>query len=371
MRSSSEAGLPTVHAVSKAIVIGTSHGLVLVFDHQEHLRAILGNNEHIEYGAVTAIDVTPDGLWVATGHQNGYVIVWDVAQATEIKVLTELHKGSPVVHVRFVRNVAASPAAGKSSPNHSHVLSIDLVGVVYRTTLTSLLLYYSVASVKLLDGGSGQILAVAVLQAGNVPHATDSMGLVAMCSSTATFVIATSPDTALVFKLKHPDTVAENKMALPYLTWRSAYGSTVSALPGEHSKPRVRDPVLAIAYGRHVSLFQAVPSSVRDRRGVEFIRSSQYTTDITLAGVHWLGTQGTVLSHPLAPPLSFSHSLALSLSLSSAGATQYQGSTSCTRSIRTDRARESRCHGMMVDASCTRLQSCVTSVCVSHRNSCT
>jgi WD40 repeat protein len=125
----SEAGFPTVHAVSKLILIGTSHGLVLVFDHQEHLKAILGNNEHIEYGAVTAIDITPDGTMAATGHQNGFVILWDVTQATELKVLADIHKGSPVVHLRFLRNNAASTFT-KATNSTPPILSVDLLGIV-------------------------------------------------------------------------------------------------------------------------------------------------------------------------------------------------------------------------------------------------
>jgi hypothetical protein len=88
--------------------------------------------------------------------------------------------------------------------------------------------------------------------------------------------------------------VVDHKIALPYLAWRSAFGSQVSTLPGQ-AAPRVRDPLLAIAYGKHISIFQAVPSSARERRGVELIRASHYTTDVTLAGVHWLGSQVLVL----------------------------------------------------------------------------
>jgi WD40 repeat protein len=67
------------------IAIGTSHGLVLVFDHSQELKMVIGNPD--EFGGITSIDICAmsNGYWLLTGHQSGQIILWDLNSKKQIK----------------------------------------------------------------------------------------------------------------------------------------------------------------------------------------------------------------------------------------------------------------------------------------------
>lgn len=68
-------GVPTCIAIKKGIAIGTSAGDVLIFNHRQdfvnalHAPALPVNT--IRIGAVTALDISYDSLWLVAGHQSG------------------------------------------------------------------------------------------------------------------------------------------------------------------------------------------------------------------------------------------------------------------------------------------------------------
>ena len=63
-----EAGFPTCLAVGRFIIVGTAHGIILLFDHQQQLKQKLGNPELCD--SVTSLDIAADQDWVASGHQR-------------------------------------------------------------------------------------------------------------------------------------------------------------------------------------------------------------------------------------------------------------------------------------------------------------
>lgn len=57
-----EAGIPTVLAVTRFIAVGTTHGFVVIFDHNQDLRMILGGAAGTaDFGPITAMDTAPLG----------------------------------------------------------------------------------------------------------------------------------------------------------------------------------------------------------------------------------------------------------------------------------------------------------------------
>jgi len=70
---------------SKYIAIGTSHGLVAVFDHFQEIKIVLGTQECVEYGPIYSVDISFDSDWLACGHQGGQVIVWDIVTGNQIR----------------------------------------------------------------------------------------------------------------------------------------------------------------------------------------------------------------------------------------------------------------------------------------------
>ena len=93
--------------------MGTAHGLILLFDHRQDLKRIMGtsigtaspslsprgsllraapvrvyvlgscilpwHDADFEYGPVTAVDIseTAESVWLACGHERGHVVIWD------------------------------------------------------------------------------------------------------------------------------------------------------------------------------------------------------------------------------------------------------------------------------------------------------
>lgn len=63
-----------------------SNGAVLVYDLNQNLKVMFGfTNEGIDISPVTAIAISPDNVYVASGHQNGKITIWDIEQSTKVK----------------------------------------------------------------------------------------------------------------------------------------------------------------------------------------------------------------------------------------------------------------------------------------------
>ena len=96
-------GLPTslaVHA-SRCIAVGTDRSLVLVFDHFQEVRQILGNTAAAAAdGPVTSLDVSFDASVLVSGYVSGRVVLWDINKGTVLKTLPDVH-AAPVTTLRF------------------------------------------------------------------------------------------------------------------------------------------------------------------------------------------------------------------------------------------------------------------------------
>lgn len=71
---------------SKYIVVGTSGGNILVFDHEQKLIKLMGAKEGVEFGAITAIDVNLPCTLLVVGHSSGAVVLWDLDAGVSLKV---------------------------------------------------------------------------------------------------------------------------------------------------------------------------------------------------------------------------------------------------------------------------------------------
>ncbi|RYP82366.1 hypothetical protein DL769_001691 [Monosporascus sp. CRB-8-3] len=80
-------GSPTCVAVTTSIVLGTSKGIILVFDYNQNLKLIIGpGTRAVECGAITAIAISADHTTIAGGHENGR----NVERATDTMGLTAM-----------------------------------------------------------------------------------------------------------------------------------------------------------------------------------------------------------------------------------------------------------------------------------------
>jgi WD40 repeat protein len=83
------AGIPTVMTTTDVyIAVGTSHGLVLVFDGQN--------------GAVSSMSFNPESTRVLVGFAKGQISEFDLTSGKLTMTLADVHPlGSAVVHTRF------------------------------------------------------------------------------------------------------------------------------------------------------------------------------------------------------------------------------------------------------------------------------
>eukprot|EP01105_Mastigella_eilhardi_P023418 TRINITY_DN589_c0_g1_i3.p1 TRINITY_DN589_c0_g1~~TRINITY_DN589_c0_g1_i3.p1 ORF type:complete len:1046 (-),score=216.92 TRINITY_DN589_c0_g1_i3:442-3336(-) len=308
-----EVGLPTCIAVANQnILIGTSHGLVLVFDHTENLRLIIGRNLVYEYGPVTAVDTPPfaEGpreTWLLCGYQGGQVVLWDVLTGKALKVITDAHSHS-VAFLRFLNDGV-------------RVLSADILGVMRLHIFTTAMFFGHVSAERILvlnGKQTGSVLALEPLRVGNTAHVTDALNLFAFSTTKRTHIMGLGDGLTLRMcenlKLLRPQgtvtdsvsaaTVAQPS-ALPRLSWRPAHVSeprTTPAYGGVRQLGReLLDPVLAIAWGCTITFVTVrnCPSKKNDNparlSGVDF-KVGEYSTNAEITNIAWLGPHAIVFT---------------------------------------------------------------------------
>jgi WD40 repeat protein len=96
-------GLPTALAVnSKFIAVGTDRSLVLVFDHFQEIRHILGSGaDSAAQGPVTCLDMSTTDFLVA-GFVSGKIVLFDLLKGSVLKAV-DLHD-SPISAMRFIHD---------------------------------------------------------------------------------------------------------------------------------------------------------------------------------------------------------------------------------------------------------------------------
>ncbi len=135
--------------------LGTSRGLVLVFDHFEEVRVVLGNADHVaKDGPVTTIDIGKSNDMLICGYQSGKVALFDIMKgASPLKVITDAH-ASPLVSIRFWRDSTLA-AVSVDNRGNLNILSFSKM----------FMMGYVVDKQTLLDGNFGYISSLAPLPA--------------------------------------------------------------------------------------------------------------------------------------------------------------------------------------------------------------
>uniref|UniRef100_A0A3Q3DVG4 VPS8 subunit of CORVET complex n=1 Tax=Hippocampus comes TaxID=109280 RepID=A0A3Q3DVG4_HIPCM len=95
-----DAGLPTAITVAGVIVVGTSHGLALVFDNNQALRLCLGTKTTgAEFGAISALSINNDCSRLLCGFAKGQITMWDLANGKLLRTITDAHPpGTAILH---------------------------------------------------------------------------------------------------------------------------------------------------------------------------------------------------------------------------------------------------------------------------------
>ncbi|KAI1613800.1 Golgi CORVET complex core vacuolar protein 8-domain-containing protein [Exophiala viscosa] len=297
-------GSPTCLAVADQVVVGTSKGIVLVFDHQQNHKAIIGSGtKAAESGAVTALAVSADHTTVAVGHATGHIFTWELARTARpflhIQPIDNSQPqarkgdghilGSAVVHVGFLgyRHTALVSADDKGMAfSHLATRGMGAVGRAVRTTRI-LGRYPELVSRSTKPLKKSSVLAFSPLPLGNMEQKTDTMGLVAMMTPYLLVIVSTTPVAQTQHKAARPRDVAAHSAMTAALAWFPAI--KLKSQESEISKTK-----LVYAWSNVLTVLEVHEVQSEDDMGKEkppelqFLARSRFQSDEAIVAVQWL-----------------------------------------------------------------------------------
>lgn len=82
------------------VAVGTSHGLILVFDSRQTLRWCLSRSDE-DQGSVSSLSFNFDSTRLLVGFARGHILMFDVTNGKLIRTLTDVHPpGTAVLSVK-------------------------------------------------------------------------------------------------------------------------------------------------------------------------------------------------------------------------------------------------------------------------------
>ncbi|KAL2823170.1 Golgi CORVET complex core vacuolar protein 8-domain-containing protein [Aspergillus cavernicola] len=296
-------GTPTCMVVSTSIVIGTSRGIVLVFDYQQSLRAVIGpGTRAVECGAIQALALSADHSTVAVGHDSGDLFTWEVsrparpflqiqpipANQVETRASDGHIAGSPVIHLGFLgTRRTALVSADKRGMAFSHLATRGM-GAMGRTVKTTRVLGRYPQS--LLEGNRprkpSSVLAFSPLPLGNVEQPTDSLGLVAMLTPYLLVIVSTTPVAQTQHKSPRPKEVTAHGAMTGALAWFPAI--RLKARDSQISKTKLVYCWSNVLTVLDVSEVETDEPSKDRPPSLEFRARCRWRADEAIVAVQWL-----------------------------------------------------------------------------------
>nr|XP_022322565.1 vacuolar protein sorting-associated protein 8 homolog [Crassostrea virginica] len=239
-----DAGMPTAMAVSSLIAIGTSHGLVLVFDPKQVLKWCLGSTAvGQQYGSVSALSFNKDCTRLLSGFAKGQITMWDLTNGKLLRTITDAHPpGSAVLHVKFTD----SPVLAVCSDSGGSVFELEMKRLIGVRTCESKCLF---------SGSRGEVCVVEPLHMNLTikDHPMQDVMVVAMATLSKVLVVTLRPQLKVVFT--HP--LKGSPTCLPLLAWQFVIIQV-------SERDRVIDPVLVFARESTIYFFQVICNNAQD-----------------------------------------------------------------------------------------------------------
>jgi hypothetical protein len=228
-------GTPICLAVSSSITIGTSKGLILVFDYHQTLKGIIGQGtKAVECGAITALAISADYSAIAAGHATGHIFTWELARPAKpfLHIPPTPREGQPhspdghvpgrsVLHIGFLgTRRTALVSADDGGMAFSHLASRGM-GAISRSVRTARLLgrYPAPSLQEEARIKPSSVLAFAPLPLGNVEQATDAMGLTALLTPYLLVIVSTTPIAQTQHKASRPKSISRHSAMSGCLAW--------------------------------------------------------------------------------------------------------------------------------------------------------
>lgn len=299
-------GSPTCLAVSTHVVLGTSKGIILMFDFNQNLKMIIGpGTKAVESGAITSVAISADYTTVGGGHADGSIFTWDTSRparpflhipsldATQMQNRTvDGHvPGVAITHLGFLgtRHTALVSADDRGMA-FSH-LATRGTGSFGRTVKTTRILgRYPDAkpppSAKPLKPST--VLAFAPLPLGNIERATDTMGLTAMLTPYLLVIVSTTPIAQTQHKSARPKEVAAHSAMTGCLAWFPAVKLKV---PDPASGGQIAKAKLVYCWSNVLTVLDVdeIPAEDKDKpSSLKFKARSRWKCEEAIVAVQWL-----------------------------------------------------------------------------------
>ena len=299
-------GRPTCIAIAASIALGTSKGIILVFDYNQNLKSIIGQGtKAAESGSVTSVSISADHSTVAGGHASGSIFTWEVARPAKpflhIPPIDRSRASSAdghtldvaILHIGFLgmRHTALASADDKGMA-FSHLATRGM-GVVARSVKTTRILgrYPDITSSADRQRKPSSVLAFSPLPLGNAEHPADSLGMVAMLTPYLLVVVSTTPIAQTQYKAPRPKEVAAHGAMSAALAWfPSVKLKTKDPITLEASS-RVK---LVYCWSNILTVLDVVeldPSASRlkdEPPNLQFKPRSRWKAGEAIVGVQWL-----------------------------------------------------------------------------------
>lgn len=297
-------GKPTCVLAAALIAIGTSRGLILVFDYHQNLKFIIGSNtKAAESGEVTSLAVSADFSFMAAGYSKGHIFTWDLAKPTAYnfhippismnfvgKPRHDGHlEGSNIIHLSFV---------GK---RHSALVSGDAKGMAFSHNIVRSLVTRSVHTKRIMGrypqphltlGTKHKptaLLACSPLPLGTMVQPTDDMCLVAIMTPYLLAIVSILPSPQTEFKTGRPAS-SSNEMGLSgALAWFPALKSTGST---SETNPR-----LAYCWSNVLTIMEVITIKKYENStsgkdiSLNFTSLKRYVGDEAIVSIQWISRQ--------------------------------------------------------------------------------
>ena len=299
-------GRPTCIAIAASIVLGTSKGIILVFDYNQNLKSIIGlGTKAVESGSVTSISISADHSTIAGGHASGHIFTWEVARpAKPFLHIPPIDKSRAtnadghilnvaILHIGFLgmRHTALASADDRGMA-FSHLATRGM-GVVARTVKTTRILgrYPDKASSADHQKKPSSVLAFSPLPLGSAEHAADSLGLVAMLTPYLLVVVSTTPVAQTQYKAPRVKEVTAHGAMTAALAWFPSVKLKVKDLKTLETSSKVK---LAYCWSNILTVLDVVetePSAnhIKDEPpSLQFKPRSRWKADEAIVGVQWL-----------------------------------------------------------------------------------
>ncbi|XP_064646589.1 vacuolar protein sorting-associated protein 8 homolog isoform X2 [Lineus longissimus] len=260
-----DAGMPTAMAVSELIAIGTSHGLVLVFDPKQVLKWCLGSTAvGAQYGSVSALSFNRDCTRLLCGFAKGQITMWDLTNGKLIRTISDAHPpGTAILHVKFTDDLTIA-------------VCNDSGGSVFELEMKRLIGVRTCESRCLFSGSRGEVCTIEPLHMNHTikDHPMKDVLVLAMGTLSKVLVVTIRPKLKVIFS----HALKGDPATLPLLAWQFVI-IQVSA------KDRVIDPVLAFARDQTIYYYQAICTAADD---IRFCSLQKMETPYKLLAIQWI-----------------------------------------------------------------------------------